>query len=252
MPDTLIATNDTALFYLSGMEYADITLEAYPTPSLQIVNPRYRLPTKLEVSDLLRKVSLPDGYWKSKQRILCYDTPQNAGIKDGSPTFGTGNYYTFVPNGTITKAGFKTKYCILPIRSERIPNASTNMGVTINDKWDGQHKCILPQEHYYTNALLQNSTFSHTCICAFASMNTQTHVCGFMDLCIYYFVHGYTYTHKATYQLIYEYMHIAIYKAMHVYLWMCCLVCGCIARNTHIHSYTHEATNIYTQARINI
>lgn len=144
LPDTLIAANDTALFYLSGMEYADITLEAYPTPSLQIASPRYRLPTKLEVSELLRKVSLPNGYWKSKQRILCYDTPQNADIKSGSSTFGTGSYYTYVPNGTITKAGFKTKYCILPIRSERIPNASTCIGVTINDKWNGQHDCILP------------------------------------------------------------------------------------------------------------
>ena len=144
LPDTLIAANDTALFYLSGMEYADITLEAYPIPSLQIVNPHYRLPTKLEVSDLLRNVSIPNGYWKSKQRILCYDTPQNVDVKSGSSTFGTGSYYTYVPNGTITKAGFKTKYCILPIRSERMLGASTSTSIIVNDKWNGQHNCTFP------------------------------------------------------------------------------------------------------------
>lgn len=144
LPDTLIAVNDTARFYLSGVEYSGITLTAYPTPSSQIADARYRLPTKLEVSALLRKVSLPDGYWQSKQRILCYDAPPDAGNKSGSSTFGTGYYYTYVPNGAITKAGFKTKYCILPIRSERIPEASTSTSIIVNDKWKGHHDCTFP------------------------------------------------------------------------------------------------------------
>lgn len=144
LPDTLIAVNDTARFYLSGVEYSGITLAAYPIPSSLIADARYRLPTKLEVSDLLRKVSLPDGYWQSKQRILCYDTPEDADNKSGSAVFGTGYYYTYVPNGTIAKAGFKTEYCILPIRSERILGANTSTGIIVNDKWNGQHDYIFP------------------------------------------------------------------------------------------------------------
>ena len=71
---------------------------------------------------MFKYADMPDGYWMSKQRILCVDDK-------------SGNYYTFVPHGTVTKAGMKTKYCILPIRTERIMEVE-HVGITINDKWD--------------------------------------------------------------------------------------------------------------------
>lgn len=123
-PEVLIAENDTARFYLSGVEYSGITLTAYLTPQTLIADPRYRIPTKLEVSGTLKAVVLPSGYWQSKQRILCYDT-------------ATGIYYTYIPGGTVTRAGYKTEYCILPIRTERKgKDGNTDIDITINDQWD--------------------------------------------------------------------------------------------------------------------
>ncbi len=115
--DSLVAKNDTALFYLSGQEISGITLQDHPTPSALVRDSRYRLPTKLEISGILKN-AIPDGYWQSGQRILCYDRPEDDGIKIGSTSFGSGLYYTFKPSGAITRAGQKTEYCILPIRTE--------------------------------------------------------------------------------------------------------------------------------------
>lgn len=118
----LWAENDTARFYLQGIELSGVVLTYYPTPSVLITNPVYRMPTKSEASQVLKYADLPDGYWTSKQRILCVDDE-------------SGNYYTFVPHGTVTKAGMKTKYCILPIRTERTREVE-HVDITINDKWD--------------------------------------------------------------------------------------------------------------------
>lgn len=113
--------NDTARFYLQGVELCDVVLTYSPTPSALITNHRYRLPTKLEVSEVLRYADLSDSCWMSKQRILCVDEQ--------------GNYYTFMPHSNVTKAGMKTKYCILPMRSERI-NEDGHVDITVNDKWE--------------------------------------------------------------------------------------------------------------------
>lgn len=120
--EVLWAENDTALFYLQGMEISGVVLTDYPTPSVLITDPHYRLPTNLEASQVLRYADLPDGYWMSKQRILCVDEQ-------------SGNYHTFVPHGTVTKAGMKTKYCILPIRTERTSDVE-HFDITINDEWE--------------------------------------------------------------------------------------------------------------------
>ena len=120
--EVLWAENDTARFYLQGIELSGVVLTYYPTPSVLITNPVYRMPTKSEASQVLKHADLPDGYWMSKQRILCVDDQ-------------SGNYYTFVPRGTVTKAGMKTKYCILPIRTERTREVE-HVDITINDKWD--------------------------------------------------------------------------------------------------------------------
>ena len=123
-PEVLIAENDTARFYLSGAEYSGITLTAYPTPQVLIADPRYRMPTKLEVSGTLKAATLPDGYWQSEQRILCHDTANDI-------------YYTYLPGGTVTRAGYKTEYCILPIRTERkTANGNTSIDITLDDQWD--------------------------------------------------------------------------------------------------------------------
>lgn len=103
----LLATNDTARFYLSGREYTDIQLSTTPSPTDTLNGTFYRLPTRHEVTTLLRYATYPTGYWQSGQRILCHD-----------PT--TGQYYTYLPQGTVTQAGKKTPYCILPIRSTSI------------------------------------------------------------------------------------------------------------------------------------
>ena len=44
--ELLWAENDTARFYLQGIELSGVVLTYYPTPSLLITNPIYRLPTK--------------------------------------------------------------------------------------------------------------------------------------------------------------------------------------------------------------
>ena len=120
--EVLWAENDTAHFYLQGVELCDVVLTYSPAPSMLITNPRYRMPTKSEAAQVLRYADLSDRYWMSKQRILCIDNH-------------SGNYYTFVPHGTVTKAGMKTKYCILPIRTERT-SEEKHVFITVNDKWD--------------------------------------------------------------------------------------------------------------------
>ena len=120
--EVLWAENDTARFYLQGVELCDVVLTYSPTPSMLITNPLYRLPTKLEAAEVLRYADLSDSCWMSKQRILCVDDL-------------SGNYYTFVPHSNVTKAGMKTKYCILPIRSERT-SEEEHVDITVNDKWE--------------------------------------------------------------------------------------------------------------------
>lgn len=122
--EVLWAENDTARFYMQRREVKDVTLTDYPTPSSLIKDPR-----------VLKLVDAPVGCWHSKQRILCFDNPKDKGIKAGSTTFGTGRFYTFVPHGTVIKSGLKTKYCILPIRTERT-NKEEHVDITINDEWD--------------------------------------------------------------------------------------------------------------------
>lgn len=120
--EVLWAENDTARFYLQGVELCDVVLTCSPTPSVLITDPLYRLPTKLEAAEVLRYADLSDSCWMSKQRILCIDEP-------------SGNYYTFVPHSNVTKAGLKTKYCILPMRSERTGEEG-HVDITVNDKWE--------------------------------------------------------------------------------------------------------------------
>ena len=119
--EVLWAENDTARFYLQGMELCDVVLTYSPDPSMLITDPLYRLPTKLEAAEVLRYANLSDSCWMSKQRILCVDEQ--------------GDYYTFVPHSNVTKAGMKTKYCILPMRSER-KSEEGFVDITINDKWE--------------------------------------------------------------------------------------------------------------------
>ena len=133
--EVLLETNDTARFYLSGTEISCIVLADYPTPSVLITDHHYRLPTRLEAAQVLKFVDMPEGYWQSGQRILCYDVPTDADIKVGSTIYGTGDYYTFMPYSTVTRAGMKTKYCILPIRSELL-TPGNSLHITINDEWD--------------------------------------------------------------------------------------------------------------------
>lgn len=122
MGEVLWAENDTARFYLQGIELSGVVLTEFPTPSVLIANPFYRLPTKLEAAKVLRYADLSDSCWMSKQRILCVDDL-------------SGNYYTFVPHSNVTKAGMKTKYCILPMRSERTSEEG-HIDITVNDKWE--------------------------------------------------------------------------------------------------------------------
>ena len=119
--EVLWAENDTAQFYLQGVELCDVVLTYSPTPSVLITGSLYRLPTKSEAAEVLRYADLSDSCWMSKQRILCVDEQ--------------GNYYTFVPHSNVTKAGMKTKYCILPMRSERT-SKDGHVDITINDKWE--------------------------------------------------------------------------------------------------------------------
>lgn len=106
-----------------------------PTPSSLIADARYRPPTRLEAAQVLKYADVQDGCWQSKQRILCYDRTEDANIKIGYTQYGTGMYYTFTPHSTVTRAGTKTKYCILPIRSERISSAE-HVDITVRDEWE--------------------------------------------------------------------------------------------------------------------
>ena len=119
--EVLWAENDTARFYLQGVELCDVVLTYSPAPSVLITDPLYRLPTKSEASEVLRYANLSDSCWMSKQRILCVDEQ--------------GKYYTFAPHSNVTKAGMKTKYCILPMRSERT-SEEEHVDITVNDKWE--------------------------------------------------------------------------------------------------------------------
>ena len=134
-PELLIATNDTARFYLSGMEITDVTLSVYPDPSRLVSDSRYRIPTRLEVVTVLGDLALPYGYYLSAQRILCYDTPSHYGIRVNSTKFGTGYYYTYTLGSTVTRAGQKTKYCIIPIRTELTQSDGSKVNITVNDRW---------------------------------------------------------------------------------------------------------------------
>lgn len=133
--EVLWAENDTARFYLQGVEISGVVLADCPTPSDLISNPRYRLPTRLEVSRVLKFADMPEDYWQSGQRILCYDDPRDKDVKVGSTWYGTGDYYTFTPHSTVTHAGMKTKYCILPIRSERT-RGKEGVDITVRDEWE--------------------------------------------------------------------------------------------------------------------
>ena len=135
LPEFLVATNDTARFYLSGMEITDVTLSVYSDSSRLISDSRYRIPTRLEVVTVLGALALPYGYYHSAQRILCYDTPSDYGIKVNSTKFGTGYYYTYMPGSTVTRAGQKTKYCIIPIRTELIQSDGSKVDITVDDRW---------------------------------------------------------------------------------------------------------------------
>ena len=117
------AMNDTAYFYVSGDEISDITLSECHHPESLISDARYRMPTKWEVMTVLRYVAPPSGYWKSRQRVLCYDNE-------------TGVWYSFAWNiGNVTKAGYKTPYTVMPIRTERRERNECNISISINDKW---------------------------------------------------------------------------------------------------------------------
>lgn len=100
----------------------DVVSGDCPTPSSLMAVPRYRLPTRLEAAQVLKYADVPDGCWQSKQRIMCVDSLLNG-------------YYTFVPHGRVTRAGTKTKYCILPIRTERT-SEEDHVDITVNDEWD--------------------------------------------------------------------------------------------------------------------
>lgn len=133
--EVLWTENDTARFYLQGVEISGVVLTDYPTLSSLITDHRYRLPTRLEVAQVLKYADMPEGYWQSGQRILCYDVPTDADAKVENTIYGTGDYYTFMPHSTVTRAGMKTKYCILPIRSERT-RGNEGLDITIHDEWE--------------------------------------------------------------------------------------------------------------------
>lgn len=133
--EVLWAENDTARFYMQRREVKDVTLTDYPTPSSLIKDPRYRLPTRLEATRVMKLVDVPTGCWHSKQRILCFDNPKDKGIKAGSATFGTGRFYTFKSHGNVTMAGTITRYCLLPIRTVRT-KGDVHIDIKIDDKWE--------------------------------------------------------------------------------------------------------------------
>lgn len=133
--EVLWTENDTARFYLQGVEISGVVLTDYPTPSVLITDPHYRLPTRLEAAQVLKYAGIPEGYWQSGQRVLCYDDLRDKEVKVENTIYGTGDYYTFMPHSTVTRAGMKTKYCILPIRSERT-RGNEGLDITIHDEWE--------------------------------------------------------------------------------------------------------------------
>lgn len=132
LPELLLTTNDTARFYLAGTFYQGIALSDYPTPSTLIADPRYRMPTRTE-AQVLKALTIPIEYWNGKERILCEDPCYDA--PESSPTYYT---FTFGNTGSVTKAGFKTKYSLLPIRTERIAPTTQDTGfdISVNDEWE--------------------------------------------------------------------------------------------------------------------
>lgn len=133
--EVLWTENDTARFYLQGVEISGVVLADSPTLSVLITDPLYRLPTRLEAAQVLKFADVPEGYWQSGQRILCYDVTTDEDTKVSSTIYGTSDYYTFIPHSTVTRAGMKTKYCIMPIRSERL-RGNEGLDITIHDEWE--------------------------------------------------------------------------------------------------------------------
>lgn len=135
--EVLLFSNDTAQFYISKREVVYITLESIADPRTEFqryLSP-YRMPTRSEAS-LLRRYTAPEGYWKSGQRILCYDeTTLSEYNTNVIPA-----YYTFEFGGvSVTQAGKKTKYCVLGIRTEplpTLPHQDTDFNISVNDQWE--------------------------------------------------------------------------------------------------------------------
>ncbi len=118
--ELLADTINSHVFYVTTGIIRDILLSECPTPDIvyaERMQP-YRMPTRREAYSL---VNLPIDLPTDGQRCLCYDAPEDD-IKIGSSQLGTGDYYTFVWGSGIrpTKAGFKTKYCITPIRVDTL------------------------------------------------------------------------------------------------------------------------------------
>ncbi len=118
--EILVDTISSNIFYVTTGIICDILLSECPTPNsvyAERMQP-YRMPTRLEAYSLVYiTVDLPT----NGQRCLCYDDPKDD-VQIGSSQLGTGEYYTFVwgSGNRPTKAGFKTKYCITPIRLDSI------------------------------------------------------------------------------------------------------------------------------------
>ncbi len=142
--ELLADTIDTHVFYVTTGIIRDILLSDCPTPDViyaERMQP-YRMPTRREAYSL---VNLPIDLPTDGQRCLCYDSPED-NIKIGSSQLGTGDYYTFVwgSGNRPTKAGFKTKYCITPIRvdtlaTDTIPNPEPDDDID-DDKDDGSEE----------------------------------------------------------------------------------------------------------------
>ncbi len=112
-------TSTYTVYVLTNFQIRNITLEEIPDPATHFAErlAPYRIPTRLEAATLR---TLQIGVDTKGQRCLCYDDPKDD-IAKGDTQYGTGKYYTFNwGNGAVTKAGTKTKYCIVPIRTEAI------------------------------------------------------------------------------------------------------------------------------------
>lgn len=69
------------------------------------------------------------------RRVLCYNALADADVKAECTLYGTSEYYFFTPHSIVTRAKMKTKYCILPIRSERT-REKEGLDITVNDEWE--------------------------------------------------------------------------------------------------------------------